>query len=401
MVCSLLISCVSSAEAYRLSTRWANTASGSTGAAGTSATLTWGFANDGTSIQGLGSSSLIGWLDTLYGAGPGGDDLSQRPWFRFFDESFGRWGELAGVHYIYEPNDDSVLHGSAPGVLGVRADMRIAGAFIDGGSNTLAFNNFPNNGDMVIDTGDSVFYSSVAQDYRRIRNVIMHEHGHGGGLFHVESVTARFLMEPTINTAFDGPQLDDIRGMQAHYGDFFEKSNGGAGNETPAHATSLGLIADGQVVSRGTEGDTTLVQPTAIDFLSINRAADVDYFTFSVTGPSALDALLTPKGPTYREGPQGGAQLELDASAVSDLSLAIFDSDGVSLLAAANLTGLGEAESLTGVTLPSSGQYFARVTGSSNVTQLYQLDLGVTAVPEPSSAILWLAGLAAWGVGRR
>ena len=217
-----------SALAYRLNSRWTTTASGSTGPTGTSATLTWGFVAEGTPIANIGDSGLIGWLDNLYGAGSGGPDLTQRPWFNLFEDSFGRWGELVGVDYIYEPNDDGTPHGTAPGVLGVRADMRIGGGFIDGGSNTLAYNFFPNNGDMVIDTGDSAFYSSIALNFRRMRNVLMHEHGHGGGLSHVESATGRFLMEPTINTAFDGPQLDDIRGMQRHYGDVQEKSNGGS-----------------------------------------------------------------------------------------------------------------------------------------------------------------------------
>ncbi|MEM8679418.1 MAG: matrixin family metalloprotease, partial [Planctomycetota bacterium] len=371
-----LVTCVvAPVSGYRLNNRWSNTASGSTGSAGTSAVLTWGFANDGSNINGLGSSGLISWLDTVYGPGPGGADLTQRPWFRLFDESFGRWGEVVGVEYIYEPNDDSVTVGSAPGVLGVRADMRIAGAFIDGPSNTLAFNNFPNNGDMVIDTGDSGFYSVAVQDFRRMRNVLMHEHGHGGGLNHVESVTARFLMEPTINATFDGPQLDDIRGMQAHYGDFYEKSNGGAGNNTAANATSLGLIPVGQSISLGRDGGTTLIQPTQTDFLSINVASDVDYFSFTVDGPARLDAVLTPQGTTYREGAQGGAQADLNSAAVSDLSLEIISSDGVSQLATANLTGLGEVESLAGVNLPAAGEYFARVTGSTNFTQLYQIDL--------------------------
>ena len=397
-----LLTCfVAPVSGYRLNNRWSNTATGSTGASGTSAVLTWGFANDGSTVSGLGPSGLISWLDTVYGAGPGGSDLTQRPWFRFFDESFGRWGEVVGVEYVYEPHDDGLTVGTAPGVLGVRADMRIAGAFIDGPSNTLAFNNFPNNGDMVIDTGDSGFYSVAAQDYRRMRNVLMHEHGHGGGLNHVESVTARFLMEPTINTTFDGPQLDDIRGMQRHYGDVYEKSNGHAGNNTAADATPLGLLTDGQAISLGTDGGTTLIQPTQTDFLSINIATDVDYFSFTVEGPSSLDAALTPQGATYREGPQNGPQADLNSAAVSDLSLEIIASDGVSQLATANLTGLGEVESLAGVALPAAGEYYARVTGSTNITQLYQIDLAVTAVPEPSCAVsLGLIALV-WGVCRR
>jgi hypothetical protein len=62
------------------------------------------------------------------------------------------------------------------------------------------------------------------------------------------------------------------------------------------------------------------------------------------------------------------------------LALAIFDRDGASVLALADYTTEGGVESFTGLRLPSAGRYFARVTGSSEIVQLYQLDLSTVAL---------------------
>ena len=131
------------------------------------------------------------------------------------------------------------------GLINIRGDVRIGGAFIDGSNGTLGYSFFPSNADTVIDTGDTTFFSNPTENHRAFRNMFMHELGHGIGLDHVVSNTDRFLMEPSINISFDGPQLDDIRGAQWYYGDGLEKSNGGSGNETPALATNLGWLVNG------------------------------------------------------------------------------------------------------------------------------------------------------------
>ena len=81
---------------------------------------------------------------------------------------------------------------------------------------------------------ETSFYSNSSNNYRQLRNTIMHEVGHAFGLLHVESSTDALLMEPVINLGIDGRQLDDIRGIQGLYGDAFEKSNNGLGNGTAA-----------------------------------------------------------------------------------------------------------------------------------------------------------------------
>ena len=116
-----------SANGYILNQRWSTTATDGSGLGlGDPTTVTWSLMPDGSNIPGEGNSDLISFLDNVIGAGPGGADLTQRPWFPSFEASFGRWDELSGVTYVYEPNDDGANHNSLPGVLGVRGDARIA-----------------------------------------------------------------------------------------------------------------------------------------------------------------------------------------------------------------------------------------------------------------------------------
>ncbi|NOY30567.1 MAG: matrixin family metalloprotease [Planctomycetes bacterium] len=372
--------------------RWVTTASGLTGQDGDPITLTWSLVPDGTALISQGPSDLISFMDMEFGAGSGGSDLTQRPWFQFFEESFGRWAELGGINYVYEPNDDSATQGSSSfgsqGLLGVRGDIRIGGAPNDGPGDIVAFNYRPDNGDMVLDTDDGLFFSNPFSNNLRLRNTIMHEAGHGFGLLHVESSTSGFLLEPSISTAFDGPQFDDIRGLQWFYGDALEKTNGGQGNDIAANATSLGLISSGSTVSIGTDAVDTLVSPTDTDFISIDRNTDIDFFSFTTSGPSLLDVVLSPLGPTYNEGEQNGAQSSIDTSAISNLTLTVFDTDGFTMLGTANSTGAGFAEMLTGISLPAAGDYFVRITGDDEMAQFYQLDVTVEIQP---SLDLWEA----------
>ena len=78
----------------------------------------------------------------------------QAIWQNRIRDALNRWGELTGITYVLEPNDDGAAMFGTSGVVGVRGDIRICGKFIDGGGNTLAYNFFPGlGGDMVLDTG--------------------------------------------------------------------------------------------------------------------------------------------------------------------------------------------------------------------------------------------------------
>jgi hypothetical protein len=361
--------------------RWGATASGPAGEMGDPITLTWSIVPDGTIIQGEGPSNFVQFLDGLFGADNlGGNDLTQRPWFPLISAPFDRWSELSGMSLVYEPHDDGSVHGSEDGLSGIRGDVRVGGAAIDGPGGTLAYIYFPSNSDLVVDTADVALLGNSALDHRALRNALMHELGHGFGLGHVASSSDAFLMEPAINITFDGPQLDDIRGIHAFYGDVLERSGGTFRNDTPLTATDLGLLDSGATRSIGADAaPDTVVEPGDTDFVSIANHLDSDFFSFDVKWPVALNALLTPRGGIFNQGIQGGQQSPMNPSADNDLRLTIFSGDGATVLASADVAAAGETEVLAGVYLPAAGKYFVEVTGSSDAVQLYQLDLSLMA----------------------
>jgi serralysin len=373
------------ALAYVPDDPWTLTASGATSGEGNPITLTWGFADDGTYIPSEGASNLIAYLDDIFNVSSGGSDLTQRSWFRLFEDSFDRWSQLGGITFVYEAADDGTQLATNSGTPGVRGDVRIGGAYVDGASGTLAYTWLPDNGDMVIDTGETTFYSNSTNDYLQLRNTVTHELGHAFGLLHVESSSDALLLEPYISTSFDGPQLDDIRGIQGLYGDALEKSHNGQGNDSYSLATNLGLLASGGSMAIGTDAvGGQAVDPSETDFVSIANSSDVDFFSFTLNTPAELDLTLTPLGGIFYQGVEGGSQTLFDANARNDLSLAVYDHDGATVLASANSTGAGQNESIADLFLAEAGQYFVRITGAADAVQLYQLEmsaLGMVMLP--------------------
>ncbi len=382
------------AHAYIANDRWEHTATdGLTGPLGTPVTVTWSFVPDGTLIPGA-ESNLLNFLDVNFGAGQGGPDLTQRPWFWIFDQSFARLSALSGITYVYEPHDDGVEFSNVPatdgGLLGVRGDVRLSGKSYGIGNNTLASNYFPDFGDMMINTDQVAYLSNSALNYRRFRNTLMHELMHGMGISHVNSSDARFLIEPSLDPSIDGPQLDDILAMQRLYGDVLEKNGG---NDAPLAATPLGNLGVGAPLIRGTLGDSTAVAAGAVDFLSIDGDSDVDFYQFTISQPLEVSLAVTPKGATYQIGPVNGPQSSYNARALNDLSLALFDASGSLQIASANAFGPGFGESLLRDLQP--GSYLVRVTGSLNDVQLYEIALHATL--QGPEALTWV-GASAGGV---
>ncbi len=369
------------AAAYVPDERWSATASGSAGVMGDPVTLTWSFVRDGTGIPNRSPSNLISYLDGLFGAGPGGADFAQRPWFHLFTESFDRWSQLGGITFRYEPADSPAPLSSAAGLLGARGDIRIGGAPIDGPRGTLAYTYLPNNGDMVIDTSESSFYSSAANDYRNLRNTIMHELGHAFGLLHINSSSDQLLMEPFIDAAFDGPQLDDIRGIQGLYGDVFEKTFHGLGNDVASRATGLGtLAASGTLTVGAAARGGQAVAANETDFVSISGTTDVDFFSFTTTAAVTLHAALTPLGGVFMQGVEGGVQSSFDANARNTLTVSIFAADGTTLLDSAAASAAGQAVSIVDLPLLTPGNYLARIAGAEDRVQLYELALSASSL---------------------
>ncbi|QDU55432.1 matrixin family metalloprotease [Aeoliella mucimassa] len=398
-------------SAYRTQgSGWGTTSSGYSGI-GNPAILTWSIVPDGTTLprgvsEPASDSNLIEFLDGLHhgGESPGGDDYTQRAWWGLMNSAFERWSQVAGLTFNYEPEDDGASMPTNRGVLGTRGDHRIGGHYIDGDvrPSNLAYNYFPSYSDMVIDTSEAGIFGNSEQNYLRFRNTLTHEIGHGLGLAHLESVDTTdddddhvfgtFLMEPTLSVNFDGPQFDDILGIQRLYGDVYEKDGG---NDTASTATSLGALAFGAKLMIGTDADDQYVAYTDVDFVSIDDNSDVDFFRFTIDAPMQISLLLEPKGPTYLEGAQGsadnGRQDLLDTSALGDLSLALLAMDGSTTIELQNTFGLGLDEWIEEVTLTDPGEYFVRIGSTTNAAQMYQLS--VISVPEPASLAILSAGL--------
>lgn len=338
---------------------------------GDSITLTWGIVPDGTHIPAFSSgaaanSNLRARLDALYG--------NESVWLPLFQQVFDRWEELTGITYVYEPNDDgadfttsTVGGNAAPGILGVRPDVRIGGRPIDGNFGTLAFNFGAPNGEMVIDTNDNAF-DGMENNSRLFRNMLSHEHGHGLGLNHTCPVNETKVMEPTVPDMVDGPQHDDILGAQRQHGDPYED------NDSFGKATDLGSLADGN------HKVNTILNGA---FLSLDGNDDVDIFQFTL--PSAgknLAVTLTPIGESYLEAaqnPNGTCPpgVLTDSRLHQDLGIEVVGSDASTVLGRVDLNGVGGTETLIDIPLAGgTGPFFVRVFGGAeDDVQMYEVDL--------------------------
>ena len=357
-------------------TPWQVSASGPRSGIGIPGTITWSIVPDGTFVPGgglttAGPSDLNDFLNATFTGGVTGEAL--------IEQSFNRWDELSGLSAVRELNDDGRAFNNFTfdGVLGVRGDIRIGGQVLDGPGGTLAFNFFPDDGaDMVVDTSDFNFFDNTNNNSRAFRNTIMHEVGHALGIDHVSSTSDALLLEPSINLSFDGPQLDEVRAVQLVFGDAFEETNNGLGNGTVQTATDLGNISSGATLAIGKDADvpTQTISPTATDFVSISGEDDVDVYSFTVDSLSNFEIALTPLGGVFTQGATLGSATIFDANSRVDLALSLFDSDGQSLLASSDQSGLGGTETLSSISL-EPGTYYTQITGVQDTIQLYSLEL--------------------------
>jgi len=363
-------------DRFNQTTRWGLTALGPAGAQGDPIIITYSFVPDGTTIpsgtgEPLAPSNLVAFLNGIYG--------SPAVWQAVYQQIFDRWSALSGITYILESNDDGAPMFDSPGVAGVRGDLRLSGKFIDGPSSILAFNFFPQSGDMVIDTGDT-FFNDISSNSLRLRNVLAHEHGHGMGQLHVCPVTQTKLMEPFVSLVFDGPRHDDIRNAQSAYGDPFEPDN------SPAAATDLGAFSEGPAFLLGP------TPPPAIPFgslLSIDANGEQDFFRFTVAAPQRATAIVTPIGLNYDDSDQACSGQSASCCSgsftnsltIADLAVQIIAPDGVTVLATADAQAVGAAETAFQVLLPAAGDYFIRVYETNNPIQSQSYHLSLQIVP--------------------
>jgi uncharacterized repeat protein (TIGR01451 family) len=367
--------------------RWSQTATNGGGLdLGQPTTLTWSVVPDGTFIptafsgDPAGNSNLRARLNSIYG--------SESVWRPLFQQALDEWGSRTGITYVFSPNDDGAalpnpsFIGSL-GVLGVRGDVRIGGRTIDGDSGILAYNWFPDAGDMVIDTADG-FYDDLSNGSLRLRNVVTHEGGHGIGIDHVCPISQTKLMEPFFSPAFTGTQHDDILAGNRGYGDNRED------NDSAGTGTNFGSVGNGTFTANGS---------------SLDGSNDLDFYRFTVAAGTQVDVTLTPVGSTYPQGPtlaNGNCPVATPPSFNSlvqnDVALQVISTNGTTVLASANLQGPGGVETLSNVALPGAGQFFIRVSGGGNdAIQLYNLsftiegqavaDLSITKTDGQSAAV--------------
>ncbi|MCS7209602.1 MAG: matrixin family metalloprotease [Fimbriimonadales bacterium] len=344
--------------AYDARSRWTSTSYGATGGRGTPIRLRWSFVPDGTQLPGVSGgtapSNLFSSMNSKFG---GNTNL----WQTQFRNSFLRWQEVAGVDYE-EVSDDGAAFPNSPGsATPSRGDVRIGARNLDGVNGVLAFNYLPNVGDMVLDSSEG--WQASSRTYRFLRNTVMHEHGHGLGFGHVIPIDYTKLMEPFLNTNFDGPQDDDIRGVHRFYGDPYEQNN---------------------LTTQATLIDMTNTNSVTLEFTSLDRQLDVDWYRLQIPAFRRLTITVTPIGSTYQVGPEGGTATTVNTQQIQNLQLDLRDSTGA-VIASATSNGVGQPEQIANFVLPpAGGTFFARVfagSGSTDDVQRYRLTVQTTTRP--------------------
>ncbi len=348
---------------YNIGDRWNTTAvTGSTGPQGNPCHITYSFPPDGTPAPGdPGSepSELFEMMDSEFN---GNTEL----WQSLFGQVFTRWGEVSGLTYSQEVDDGVTINGGNRGIVGVRGDVRISSIPVDGPSGVLAYNFFPDQGDMVLDASEN--WGSPAQNYIFLRNVVAHEHGHGWGLNHVCPANGSKLLEPYYSSGFNGPQHDDIRAVQRNYGDRYEN------NDEMATATALGELTQDYVVTP----------------VSLDDNSDVDYYTFSVPSATGLTVTAQPIGHTYLDGQQqqnGSCSPGSEINTLDDNNIDLYlrDASGQNIIAQSNDRPSGQAEVIFRFNVPQGGgSYMIEISGATNnIVQLYDLEFDFFNVDDP------------------
>ncbi|MBL8879553.1 MAG: matrixin family metalloprotease [Phycisphaerales bacterium] len=335
---------------YAQTGRWSSTAgNGASSDPGQPITLTYSFPPDTSTGDPETSNVLNATLDAAFG--------SRQAWRDLFAEIFADWSAWTGIDFV-EVSDDGAPWPNSHGVLGVRGDVRIVSYELDGQYGVLAYNYFPNLGDMCLDKDEA--WSTAANDYRFMRNVLTHELGHGLGLDHVLPRDNTKLMEAYLSLSFDGPQDDDIRGATGSYGDPAEP------NASVGSAANFASLAIGGVIGN----------------LSLHNADDDDWFAVGVSANQAATITVTPLGATYQVSADPGTPTAIDTTAINPLSVAVFDETGSTLLRL-GVAATGDSVTIDSVA-PISGTSSLRVrvftAGASAEPQRYSLSIGNASI---------------------
>jgi hypothetical protein len=340
---------------------------------------TWGLAGSGFAT---GPNTLIGALTTAFGSEDRGKE--------FVRQGLAAWKKYAGITYT-ENSDNNIAQDQVSTRRSTVGDIRIGGLALGAATPVLAYNAFPGSpslasivgGDMCINTS----YFSVAgnfpdatNNFRFLRNVVAHEHGHGTGYIHQIPCTNNKLMEPQISTSFDSHNNDDRRGAQRNYGDRY------SGNQSLATALNLGNLT------------TPALRSFTNRDLSLNgfwnngsNASGADFYKFTLDSAQNVRIVATPRGGNITTGQQvsscSGSSTAYAASSVGNLAYVLTNADGSVTIATIDATAAGSAENNLFTALPA-GTYVLRVfdNNAANLTngadpntivQLYDLDVQV------------------------
>lgn len=217
------------------------------GSQGSPRVVTWSLATDGITIPSLigenqAQNNLFVRMDNLFAAQGG-----RATWVQRIQETFDRWEALSGIDFVRvtAPGvdwDDGASWGSNGGA--TRGDIRIAMKRLDQVGGVTVVSTFPGVGDVVLDRGED--WSDPTNLHLFLRNTLAWGTGIASGLDLSCPQDGTKLMEPAIQFGFDGPQQDDIRAIQRHYGDVSEA------DDSAASATALGSLGVGSALSLGT-----------------------------------------------------------------------------------------------------------------------------------------------------
>jgi hypothetical protein len=351
--------------------------------------LTYSFPDDGAAWGGfngrpIGLNILNQRLIETFGAA--GLDEGRE----YIRQALAGYSKHSGLTYDEVP-DDSAPMSTDPARSATRGDIRIGG--FDNPCNCAAYNGFPSGlgitdtggGDMCINTAFFTLtqYQDPENNYRWLRNVIAHEHGHGVGNIHSIPCDGTKAMEPFVNLGFDMLQIDDRRAIARSYGDRF------AGNNSPGNAADLGVLDAGSPAS------------VVLRHLSLNGAAgldntDEDWFRIIIRATRDLVIGAVPTGGTYTAGQQesscGGTTFPINATAAGNIEVGLYASNGTTAIQTVNATSNGQSETLTANDL-APGLYFIRVrdrgfnTPVNQFVQLYSLFVRVDGTPAPPVAV--------------
>lgn len=330
---------------YSTDRRWTETATDGSVGGDDPVIVTYSFVPD--SVQNDNDLHLA--MDSMFG--------SRLVWQNRIRAAFNRWSELCGVSFV-ETDDDGAPWPNSPGAEGVRGDIRIVGRPIDGANGVLAYAFMPNTGDMAIDTDED--WADEGNDYRFLRNVVAHELGHSLGLLHVLPQDNTKLMEAYLSLNFDGPQDDDIRGVNYFYGDPLER-NDGAGT-----ARLMGVFSDGMT----------------FEDLALRTAADEDWYLFLGGSGTALVFRAIPVGAAYNVSPDPGFPEPINTMMINPLSVEIYADDGETLLASGSVQVAGGTAVAGPATLPlGESDFYVRVFSEGTRPDVQRYTLTAEAAP--------------------